>query len=177
VTRKTSYGRRELLAQCFGEAGARAPLPTPPLLGFDRVVAIDAGGGEYGHGRAVAEKDVVYDEWFFLCHFRDDPVMPGCLGLDALWQLCGFFKWWSGCAGHGRALGCASVEFEGEIRPDDRLITYEISVRRLIREPQPTLLADGTVAVDGRVIYRCKSLKTGMFARPYRYPSIEPPER
>ncbi len=170
MIKKASYSRRELMAECFGAVGARAPLPAPPLLGFDRIVEIDETGGEHGRGRAVAERDLSCEEWFFKCHFRDDPVMPGCLGLDALWQLMGFYKAWAGCRGQGRALGCASVEFEGEIRPHDRVVAYEIAVRRLIRAPQPMLLADGTVKVDGRLIYVCKGLKTGMFSLPYLWP-------
>jgi 3-hydroxyacyl-[acyl-carrier protein] dehydratase/trans-2-decenoyl-[acyl-carrier protein] isomerase len=155
------------------EQDPRSRLPAPPFLMFDRITAIDDDGGEYGHGRVVAEKDVVYDEWFFICHFRGDPVMPGCLGLDALWQLCGFFMAWSGCTGQGRALGCGSVEFDGEIRPDNERVVYELSVKRMIRAPQPTVVADGTVSVDGRTIYRCQGLKAGMFDLPYRWPTAE----
>jgi 3-hydroxyacyl-[acyl-carrier protein] dehydratase/trans-2-decenoyl-[acyl-carrier protein] isomerase len=173
MIRQPSYDKRDLLANAFGvlaDQDPRSRLPAPPFLMFDRIPAIAETGGTYGRGLVVAEKDVVYDEWFFLCHFRGDPVMPGCLGLDALWQLCGFFLAWSGCRGHGRALGCGSVEFSGEIRPDNALVTYELSVRRLVREPQPTIVADGTVAVDGKLIYDCKGLKAGMFDLPYAYP-------
>jgi 3-hydroxyacyl-[acyl-carrier protein] dehydratase/trans-2-decenoyl-[acyl-carrier protein] isomerase len=178
VIKKGSYGKRDLLRNAFGaleEQDPRSRLPAPPFLMFDRITAIDAEGGAHRRGRIVAEKDVVYDEWFFLCHFRGDPVMPGCLGLDALWQLCGFFLAWSGCAGHGRALGCGGVEFQGEIRPHNKLVVYELSVKKLVREPQPTIVADGTVAVDGKLIYECKALKAGLFELPYEYPAAETP--
>jgi 3-hydroxyacyl-[acyl-carrier protein] dehydratase/trans-2-decenoyl-[acyl-carrier protein] isomerase len=174
VSRKNAYSKRELLLNAFGElADVRARLPSPPFLMFDRIVAIEETGGAHGCGQAVAEKDVVYDEWFFLCHFRGDPVMPGCLGLDALWQLCGFYLSWLGCGGQGRALGCGAVTFDGQVRPDNRVITYEMSVRRILREPQAVILADGTVSVDGQVIYDCKNLKVGTFDLAYRYPTRE----
>jgi 3-hydroxyacyl-[acyl-carrier protein] dehydratase/trans-2-decenoyl-[acyl-carrier protein] isomerase len=174
VIRKASYDKRDLLMNAWGvlpDQDGRSRLPAPPFLMFDRITAIEAEGGEHGRGRILAEKDVVYDEWFFICHFRHDPVMPGCLGLDALWQLCGFFLAWSGCRGQGRALGCGSVEFSGEIRPHNQLVSYELHVKRLIREPQPTIVADGTVSVDGKLIYECKGLKAGMFELPYEWPA------
>jgi 3-hydroxyacyl-[acyl-carrier protein] dehydratase / trans-2-decenoyl-[acyl-carrier protein] isomerase len=177
VIRQSSYSKRDLLANAWGalpEQDPRSRLPAPPFLMFDRIASISETGGAFDRGQIVAEKDVVYDEWFFICHFQGDPVMPGCLGLDALWQLCGFFLAWSGCHGHGRALGCASVEFSGEIRPHNALVTYELSVRRLVRDPQPTIVADGSVAVDGKTIYICKGLKAGMYDLPYRYPISDP---
>lgn len=175
MIRKGSYSKRELLQHAFGKLegqDARARLPAPPFLFFDRITAIDDCGGTYGRGRMLAEKDVLYDEWFFMCHFQGDPVMPGCLGLDALWQLCGFYLCWSGCCGHARALGCARVSFDGQIRPHNERIEYELSVQRLIRAPQPTILADGIVRVDGRPIYDCRGLKVGMFDLPYDYPAL-----
>jgi 3-hydroxyacyl-[acyl-carrier protein] dehydratase / trans-2-decenoyl-[acyl-carrier protein] isomerase len=174
VIQQPAYSKRELLANAWGglpDQDPRSRLPAPPFLMFDRIGAITADGGAHGRGRILAEKDVVYDEWFFICHFRSDPVMPGCLGLDALWQLCGFFMAWSGCRGNGRALGCGAVEFSGEIRPHNQRVTYELSVRRLVREPQPTIVADGTVSVDGTQIYSCTGLKAGMFDLPYEYPA------
>ncbi len=172
MSRKSAYDKRDLLMHAWGvlPGQGRAKLPAPPFLMFDRIVEICAEGGAHSNGRVVAEKDVVYDEWFFLCHFRGDPVMPGCLGLDALWQLAGFFLEWSGCPGQGRALGCAAVTFDGEIRPHNRLITYELDVRRVVRDPAPTIVADGTVSVDGKKIYDCRGLKVGMFDLPYEYP-------
>ena len=177
MIRLPAYTRHELLANAWGTLPGQDPrsrLPAPPFLMFDRISEITADGGAHGRGRILAEKEVVYDEWFFVCHFRGDPVMPGCLGLDALWQLCGFFMAWSGCRGHGRALGCGAVEFSGEIRPHNALVSYELSVRRLMREPQPTIVADGTVSVDGKQIYACSSLKAGMFDLPYEYPAVHP---
>ena len=174
MIRLPAYGKRELLANAWGalpDQDSRSRLPAPPFLMFDRITAITTDGGAHGRGLILAEKDVVYDEWFFLCHFRGDPVMPGCLGLDALWQLCGFFMAWSGCRGHGRALGCGAVQFSGEVRPHNTLVTYALSVRRLVREPQPMIVADGTVVVDGKQIYDCKDLKAGMFDLPYEYPT------
>ena len=175
ATRPSSFTLEELLACGRGElfGPGNAQLPAPPMLMFDRIAEITQDGGAQGRGRILAEKDVVYDEWFFLCHFRGDPVMPGCLGLDALWQLCGFFMAWSGCRGNGRALGCGAVEFSGEIRPHNARVTYELSVRRLVREPQPTIVADGTVSVDGKQIYSCSALKAGMFDLPYEYPATD----
>jgi 3-hydroxyacyl-[acyl-carrier protein] dehydratase/trans-2-decenoyl-[acyl-carrier protein] isomerase len=176
MIRKSTYSKQELLVHALGLipiAEGRAPLPAPPLLGFDRVVFIDDHGGSFGRGQVIAEKDVVFDEWTFLCHFRADPVLPGCLGLDALWQMCGFFMVWSGCRGHGRALGVGSVDFQGEIRPHNRLVTYEVSVKKLLRQPQPTVLADGIVKVDDKLIYECKALKSGLFDLPYAYPHLE----
>jgi 3-hydroxyacyl-[acyl-carrier protein] dehydratase / trans-2-decenoyl-[acyl-carrier protein] isomerase len=174
MIRLPSYGKRQLLANAWGnlpEQDPRSRLPAPPFLMFDRITEVAEDGGAYGRGHILAEKDVVYDDWFFICHFRGDPVMPGCLGLDALWQLCGFFMAWSGCRGNGRALGCGAVAFSGEIRPHNALVTYQLSVRRLVREPQPTIVADGTVAVDGKTIYECSALKAGMFDLPYDYPA------
>jgi 3-hydroxyacyl-[acyl-carrier protein] dehydratase/trans-2-decenoyl-[acyl-carrier protein] isomerase len=172
ATRRSSYGKHDLLRHAHGRAEGQKELriPSPPMLMLDRIVEISADGGEHGKGRIVAEKDVVLDEWFFLCHFRDDPVMPGCLGLDALWQMCGFFLSWSGCPGQGRALGCGPVTFEGQIRPDNRLIRYDVSVRRLVTAPAPLVLADGSVSVDGKAIYWCKDLKVGCFELPYSWP-------
>jgi 3-hydroxyacyl-[acyl-carrier protein] dehydratase / trans-2-decenoyl-[acyl-carrier protein] isomerase len=174
MIRQPAYGKRELLANAWGALPGQDPrsrLPAPPFLMFDRISTITAEGGRHGRGLVVAEMDVAYDDWFFICHFRGDPVMPGCLGLDALWQLCGFFLAWSGCRGNGRALGCGAVEFSGEIRPHNERVTYELSVRRMLRAPQPTIVADGTVTVDGKKIYTCKALKAGMFDLPYDYPA------
>lgn len=174
---RSSYTKRDLMANAWGCLPGQGPdsarLPAPPFLMFDRIVHIDKGGGEYGNGSILAEKDVVYDDWFFICHFRDDPVMPGCLGVDALWQLCGFYLAWSGFLGQGRALGCKRIDFKGEIRPHNSLVTYEVSVQRIFPKPSPVILADGWVSVDGKRIYTCQSLRVGMFILPYEWPQGE----
>lgn len=164
-SRKNSYSREDLVlcgtGDLFGSETAR--LPKDNMLMVDRIIEISDEGGSYNKGRLVAELDVRPDLWFFDCHFQDDPVMPGCLGLDALWQLCGFFMAWSGCQGKGRALGAGSVKFTGQILPTSNKVTYELSVKRLISRKLSMLIADGTVSVDGRVIYTAKDLKVGMF--------------
>ena len=171
MIKKSAYDKQDLLRIAMGPLeNNKERLPAPPFLMFDRISEISSEGGAHGRGRVVAEKDVVFDEWFFLCHFRDDPVMPGCLGLDALWQLCGFFLAWSGFPGQGRALGCGAVTFEGEVRPTNKLIRYEVSVRRVIGVPSPVLIGDGAMSVDGREIYQCKDLKVGKFDLPYQWP-------
>lgn len=162
---KSSYTKEDLLAcadgKLFGPETAR--LPADNMLMVDRVASISADGGEYGKGQLEAELDIHPDLWFFDCHFREDPVMPGCLGLDALWQLCGFFLAWSGCEGKGRALGAGTVKFTGQILPTAKKVTYRLNFKRLIARKLSMVIADGTVAVDGRVIYTADDLKVGLF--------------
>ena len=162
---KSSYDRNELIScgmgDLFGPETAR--LPTPDMLMFDRITEIDNDGGSRGKGQITAELDIRPDLWFFGCHFVDDPVMPGCLGLDALWQLCGFFLAWSGCKGKGRALGAGNVKFTGQILPTAERVTYSIDVKRLIARKLSMVIADGSVAVDGRVIYTAEDLRVGLF--------------
>ncbi len=164
--RKASYTREELErcadGQLFGLDYPR--LPADPMLMFDRIAQVDGDGGAYGKGRLVAELDVRPDLWFFGCHFRGDPVMPGCLGLDALWQLCGFFMAWSGCKGKGRALGAGLVKFTGQVLPEAQRVTYALDFKRLVKRTLSMVIADGTVAVDGREIYTAEDLKVGVFA-------------
>jgi 3-hydroxyacyl-[acyl-carrier protein] dehydratase / trans-2-decenoyl-[acyl-carrier protein] isomerase len=165
---RTAFSKAELLAFASGVLVDDPPpelsrLPLPPLLMFDRVVALERAGNR---GRVVAEQDVALDAWYFQCHFRGDPVQPGCLGVDAVWQLLGFFMAASGCPGTGRALGCKEVEFFGQIRPHDRVVTYTLDVRRLTRMKDAgaaLALADATVAVDGEVIYTVQQAKVGTF--------------
>jgi 3-hydroxyacyl-[acyl-carrier protein] dehydratase/trans-2-decenoyl-[acyl-carrier protein] isomerase len=146
----------------FGPGNAQLPLP--PMLMFDRVTSISTEGGSQGKGHVIAEYDITADRWFFDCHFRGDPVMPGCLGLDAMWQLTGFFMAWSGSPGRGRALGVGEVEFRGQITPVTKLVTYEIDVKRVIRRQLHMIVADGVTKADGVTIYTAKDLKVGLFS-------------
>jgi 3-hydroxyacyl-[acyl-carrier protein] dehydratase/trans-2-decenoyl-[acyl-carrier protein] isomerase len=133
------------------------------MLMLDRITVINEDGGEFGRGKIIAELDIRPDLWFFDCHFPGDPVMPGCLGLDALWQLVGFWLCWSGREGKGRALGVGEVKFSGEVLPTSKLVTYELDITRTIDRRLTMGIANGTVAVDGREIYSTKSLKVGLF--------------
>lgn len=162
-----SFDKAELLAHAHGnlveDARVESRLPAPPMLMFDRVTRIERAGNR---GRIVAEQDIHLDAWYFQCHFRGDPVQPGCLGVDAVWQLLGFFMSASGCPGSGRALGCKEVEFLGQIRPHDKLVTYTLDVRRVTRFKEAgaaVAIADATVDVDGAVIYTIAQAKVGIF--------------
>lgn len=133
------------------------------MLMIDRIVAINDHGGQYGKGEIIAELDLNPELWFFQCHFQGDPVMPGCLGLDALWQLLGFFLGWSGGLGRGRALGCGEVKFTGQVLPRHQKITYHIHIKRTILRKLVLGIADATMSVDGKEIYTGKDLKVGLF--------------
>lgn len=163
--RRSSYGREELLAAgnegIFGAENAR--LPKPEMLMFDRITHIRDTGGEFGRGEVLAELDVVPDLWFFDCHFTGDPVMPGCLGLDAMWQLIGFWLAWTGGQGRGRALGVGEVKFQGQVLPSSALVRYRVDIKRLIRRKLVMGLGDGAMTVDGRTIYRATNLRVGLF--------------
>ncbi len=165
MQKKNSFSFEDLLScgrgEMFGEGNAQLPLP--PMLMFDRIVSITEDGGEYGNGQIVAELDIKPDLWFFGCHFQGDPVMPGCLGLDAMWQLVGFYLGWSGGPGHGRALGSGEVKFTGQVLPKAKLVTYRIDIKRLIMRKLVMGIADARMEVDGREIYVAKDLKVGLF--------------
>jgi len=165
LLRKSSFTREDLIACAhgllFGAGNARLPLP--PMLMFDRIVRIADKGGAYGKGEVVAEFDIKPDLWFFKCHFENDPVMPGCLGLDAMWQLVGFFLGWLGLPGRGRALSTGEVKFSGEVLPCARSLTYLISVKRLITRKLNLAIADGVLQVDGKPIYEAQDLRVGVF--------------
>lgn len=165
---KSSYSYDELIdcahGKLFGPGNARLPLP--PMLMFDRITTISATGGAYDKGFVEAEFDIRPDLWFFACHFESDPVMPGCLGLDALWQLLGFFLGWSGAPGSGRALGLGNLKFTGQVLPDARLVHYRLDIKRMINRRLVLGVADGQVSVDGRMIYDAKELNVGLFINP-----------
>jgi len=163
---KHEYSREELL-QCgmHGFAGpGTAQLPAPPMLMFDRVTKITREGGPHGKGEMIAELDIRPDLWFFDCHFPGDPVMPGCLGLDALWQMVGFFLTWSGLPGKGRALGCGEVKFTGQVTPAVKLVRYELDIRRVMSGRLVLGIADGTLFADGKKIYEARDLRVGLFS-------------
>lgn len=162
---KGTYSKDELVAcgkgELFGQGNAQ--LPIEKMLMIDRVAHISSEGGAYGKGKIVAELDINPDLWFFQCHFPGDPVMPGCLGLDAMWQLLGFFLGWRGNPGRGRALGCGEVKFSGQILPSASKVVYEIDIKRVIERKLIMGIADGTLSVDGAEIYVAKDLRVGLF--------------
>ena len=163
---QSSYQQAELQAcghgQMFGDGNAQLPLP--PMLMFDRITHISDKGGAYGRGEVIAELDINPELWFFTCHFEGDPVMPGCLGVDALWQLVGFFLGWKGGPGHGRALGSGEIRFTGQVTPDCKLVRYQLSLKRVVMRKLFMGIADGQVEADGKVIYTSKDLRVGLFA-------------
>ena len=165
MTRASSFTRQQLEASGRGElfASSDAKLPADPMLMFDRIVEINDNGGKYGKGFIRAELDIRPDLWFFQCHFIGDPVMPGCLGLDAMWQLVGFYLTWLGAPGRGRALGCGEVKFTGQVLPSAKLVQYEIDVSRVINRKLVMAQTDARMLVDGREIYTAKDLRVGLF--------------
>lgn len=162
---KSSYEREELIECGYGRlfGPGRARLPIPNMLMLDRITHIASEGGEFGKGEIKAELDITPDLWFFECHFPDDPVMPGCLGLDAMWQLVGFYLGWRGNPGKGRALGAGEVKFTGQILPTAKKVTYHIELKRVIERKLIMGIANGSVAVDGKQIYTAKDLRVGLF--------------
>ena len=165
MSNKNSYTQEDLVVcgygKMFGENNAQLPLK--PMLMFDRIVSITEAGGKANKGEIIAELDIIPDLWFFDCHFDGDPVMPGCLGLDAMWQLVGFFLGWSGAEGRGRALGAGNVKFSGQVTPKNKLVTYRIEMRRVMLRKLLMGVADGTMLVDGKEIYTAEDLRVGLF--------------
>lgn len=163
--KKSAYSKEELLecghGRMFGPGNAQLPLPN--MLMFDRIIHIDKEGGDYRKGLVMAELDIDPDLWFFKCHFKGDPVMPGCLGLDALWQLIGFSLGWRGGQGHGRALGSGEIKFIGQITPQNNIVNYQIDFKRVIMRKLVMGIADGLVSVDNQLVYSCKDLRVGLF--------------
>ncbi|WP_018634136.1 3-hydroxyacyl-[acyl-carrier-protein] dehydratase FabA [Neomegalonema perideroedes] len=165
TARPSSLSYDDLLACGRGEMfGPGNPqLPAPPMLMFDRIVEISETGGAHGKGKVVAELDVKPDLWFFQCHFIGDPVMPGCLGLDALWQLTGFHLGWLGLKGKGRALGAGEVKFTGMVTPSTKLVRYEVDVKRVINRKLVLGVADGAMFADGEQVYAVNDMRVGLF--------------
>jgi 3-hydroxyacyl-[acyl-carrier protein] dehydratase/trans-2-decenoyl-[acyl-carrier protein] isomerase len=163
--RTASFELPALLACARGElfGPGNAQLPLPPMLMFDRITRICDVGGLFGKGEIRAEFEIKPDLWFFKCHFKDDPVMPGCLGLDAMWQLLGFFLGWLGGLGKGRALGVGEVKFTGMVLPSAKVVSYAIDLKRVIMRRLVMGIADGVMKVDGQTIYEAKDLRVGLF--------------
>ncbi|MCW8935967.1 MAG: 3-hydroxyacyl-[acyl-carrier-protein] dehydratase FabA [Gammaproteobacteria bacterium] len=166
TNKQSSYTREELLKCGHGElfGPGNAQLPVDNMLMMDRIMHISENGGEFDKGEIHAELDINPDLWFFECHFPGDPVMPGCLGLDAMWQLVGFYLGWKGHPGRGRALGVGEVKFTGQVLPSAGKVSYQINIKRVIARGLILGIADGVVKVDGREIYSAKGLRVGLFS-------------
>lgn len=165
MNKKNQYNLDDLLncarGEMFGDGNAQ--LPSHPMLMFDRITSITDDGGTYNKGHIIAELDIHPDLWFFKCHFNNDPVMPGCLGLDAMWQLVGFYLGWLGREGRGRALGAGEVKFTGQVTPKNKKVTYQIHLKRIILRKLVMGVADASMDVDGKEIYIAKDLRVGLF--------------
>ena len=166
MLKKNSFKYDELIdcanGKLFGPGNAK--LPSPPMLMFHRITNVDENKGKYNKGLIEAEFDIEKKMWFFDCHFKEDPVMPGCLGLDAMWQLVGFYLGWLGNPGRGRAIGVNSVKFTGEVLKNIKMATYEIHIKRILKKEGTVVgLANGILSADGKIIYRAENLKVGLF--------------
>ncbi len=162
---KSSFSYEEIIdcghGRLYGPGNARLPLP--PMLMFDRITNVSADGGEHGKGLIEAEFDIHPDLWFFKCHFENDPVMPGCLGLDALWQLLGFYLGWTGARGSGRALGLNELKLTGQVLPQTKLVKYRVDLKRVINRKLVLGIGDGKMFADDKLIYEASDLKVGLF--------------
>ncbi len=165
MTKQSSYSYEDLLSCGRGElfGPGNAQLPLPPMLMFDQITNIAVDGGNYGKGVVEAQLEVRKDLWFFDCHFQGDPVMPGCLGLDALWQMVGFFLGWTGAPGRGRALGVGQVKFTDQVTPEKSLVEYRVDIKRVMSRQITLGIADGVMKVDGNVAYEASDLKVTLF--------------
>ena len=165
TVQQNSFTKEELLSCSTGElfGPGNSQLPAPNMLMMDRIVEIHETGGAHDKGYIVAELDITPDLWFFACHFPGDPVMPGCLGLDAMWQLVGFFLGWKGGLGRGRALGVGELKFTGQVLPTAKRVVYKIDMKRVIMRRLVMGIADAVMEVDGKVIYEAKDLRVGLF--------------
>lgn len=165
MKKKSSYSLEELLICAKGElfGPGNAQLPLPPMLMFNRITSVNESGGEYKSGQIIAELDIEPDLWFFACHFLNDPVMPGCLGLDAMWQLLGFYLGWLGKPGKGRALGGGEIKFAGQVTKTNKLLTYQVDISRVICRNFTMGIADAQMTCDNKLIYSAKNLKVGLF--------------
>jgi len=163
--RRSSFAYEDLLACGRGElfGPGNAQLPLPPMLMFDRITEISETGGEFGKGMVRAELDVKPDLWFFQCHFKGDPVMPGCLGLDAMWQMVGFFLGWLGEPGRGRAIATGEIKFSDQVLPSVKKVVYGVDFKRVMRSKLKLGIADGWLEADGKVIYKASDLKVALF--------------
>ena len=165
-TPKSSYSYEEIIecgkGNLFGKGNAQ--LPAPPMLMFDRITNVNKDGGAHGKGEIIAELDINADLWFFKCHFLGDPIMPGCLGLDALWQMLGFYLGWLGYPGKGRALGVGEIKFVEEIKPDKELITYKVSLKKSLNKKGLSIgYGDGQIIHKEKIIYHANDLRVGLF--------------
>ena len=165
MSRKSSFSKKDLLEIAKGQFRDKSigKLPLPPMLMIDRIIEISGVGGDYEKGYIKAEMDISDNNWFFECHFKNDPVMPGCLGLDAMWQLVGFYLGWLDQPGRGRALGVGEVKFSGQVLKTVKKVTYHISMKRLILRKLIMGVADGIMKADGKIIYEVKDMKVGLF--------------
>ena len=165
INNKSSFSYEDLIAcgegKLFSEGGP--PLPSPPMLMFDRISKINSTQGEFNKGEVVADLDINPNLWFFDCHFKNDPVMPGCLGLDALWQLLGFHLGWLGGKGSGRALAVGNVKFSGQILPSNKSLTYKLDIKRIIMRKLILGIANGKVICDDNLVYEAKDIRVGLF--------------